>query len=255
MLCLYNVKLNPQCSVAEFFIQRRGRKTMSQKRGIATDQINNILQVIELGRKTGWLTVERGEATQQEKGEIVFDKGHIVDVHYGQLSGVAAFNQLQTWGPCRFVFVNNPTGQPSGALQEYSPLTTRENNPRTTDSMTNIQRNTQSNKITLRQPTDSLSTFSTAPLPAMQQPKPTPMQQSGTGWTGGNRGPTPRRTGPADEGLARLSQFQVSRQHRQCYLLIDGRHCYAELIRLMNRNPGEILQILQDLINIGIIQY
>ncbi|BCL79874.1 DUF4388 domain-containing protein [Ktedonobacteria bacterium brp13] len=224
---------------------------MSQKRGIATDQINNVLQVIELGRKTGRLTVERGEAEQQEKGEIVFSNGHIVDVHCGQLSGMAAFNQLQTWGPCRFVFVNNSTEQAPGALQEYSPLTTRENSPRTTGSMTTIQRDTQPNKTTQRQSTGPLSAFSTGPLP----PKPAPMQQSGTGWAGDNRGPTPRRTSPADEGLARLAQFQVSRQHRQCYLLIDGRHSFAELIRLMNRTPGEVQQILQDLINIGIVQY
>jgi hypothetical protein len=181
---------------------------MPQKRGTATDHVNNVLQVLELGRKSGHLYVERGEGERTEKGELVFHAGRIVDAHCGQHQGMAAFYWLQQWGPCRFIFNSNIVEHPTRFLP--TPL----HNPNlTTRQLTGVN-------------------------PALDN---------------GQR--IPRRTHPADEGLAILAQSHLSRLHRQCYLLIDGQHCISELIRLLGRNALEVQQIVQDLATIGIIKY
>jgi hypothetical protein len=43
---------------------------MSEERGLTTDQLSNIIQVIQLGRKSSQLIVERGEGMTLENGEI-----------------------------------------------------------------------------------------------------------------------------------------------------------------------------------------
>ncbi|GCE12346.1 DUF4388 domain-containing protein [Tengunoibacter tsumagoiensis] len=79
---------------------------MAQK-GIPTDQLNNVIQVIQLGRKTGILLVERGEGGQLEKGMLQFVQGSITDARCNTFQGQAALNWLQTWQACRFIFTPN----------------------------------------------------------------------------------------------------------------------------------------------------
>jgi len=78
---------------------------MPQKRGTATDNLLNIIQVIQLGQKTGCLLVERGEKTALEEGEIVFVSGQIVEDYTNDLIGQRALDWLKTWKLCRFLFV------------------------------------------------------------------------------------------------------------------------------------------------------
>ena len=78
---------------------------MPQKRGTTTDNLLNIIQVIQLGRKTGCLMVERGEGIGREEGDILFVSGQIVEVHSGDLAGQHALDWLKTWSVCRFLFV------------------------------------------------------------------------------------------------------------------------------------------------------
>jgi len=78
---------------------------MPHKRGTATDNLLNIIQVIQLGHKTGYLTAERGEDLKREKGELAFVSGQIVEAHCGDLVGLQALDWLKTWRECRFLFV------------------------------------------------------------------------------------------------------------------------------------------------------
>ncbi|MBV9614035.1 MAG: DUF4388 domain-containing protein, partial [Ktedonobacteraceae bacterium] len=78
---------------------------MSQKRGTVTDRLLNVIQVLQLGKKTGHLTVERDEGKGQEKGEIIFVQGQVTQAYGGNLRGQEALNWLSTWGACRFIFV------------------------------------------------------------------------------------------------------------------------------------------------------
>ncbi len=77
---------------------------MSQRRGIITDRLTNVIQVIQLGKKTGRLMVERGEGAQFEDGVLFFACGQITDARSGNLRGAAAIDWLRTWGKCRFIF-------------------------------------------------------------------------------------------------------------------------------------------------------
>jgi hypothetical protein len=86
------------------FFARRKQMSMSQRRGTTTDNLNNVIQVIQLGRKTGVLTVERGHETTLEFGEITFVYGQITYAHIGELDGQIAVNVLCSWGLCRFLF-------------------------------------------------------------------------------------------------------------------------------------------------------
>ncbi|GCE28233.1 hypothetical protein KDA_37170 [Dictyobacter alpinus] len=203
---------------------------MSLRRGIPTDQLTNVLQVIQLGRRTGQLSVERGEGTQRETGEITFANGHITAAQSGQLDGRMALDWLKTWGPCRFVFVNTQTDRITG------PMTNIQMSPSTPSTLPT----TRPSFPAISSTTDPKQRAITGPLQAMQQQPPTLYG--------------PQRTCAADEGLKRLAQANASRLHRHLYLLIDGNRPFTELVRLMGRQPGEVQQILRDLERIGIIQ-
>ena len=41
----------------------------------ATDRLANVLDVVELGQRTGLLRVERGNGTMREEGEVYFAQG------------------------------------------------------------------------------------------------------------------------------------------------------------------------------------
>lgn len=231
---------------------------MPQKRGTLTDHINNVLQVLELGRKSGHLYVERGEDEQTEKGELVFHAGRIVGAHCGPHQGMTALSWLQQWGPCRFIFENNNAEQTTGNQQEYSPRTTNAYTPYATGTQHNLPLNRQTASDSELQQTSPLPVFSTpSPFQAtpLHNPSLTTRPQTGINPALDYGQRVPQRTCPADEGLAILAQSRLSRLHRQCYLLIDGQHCISELIRLLGRNVLEVQQIVQDLAAIGIIKY
>jgi len=78
---------------------------MSNGRGITTDNLLNVIQVIQLGHKTGSLMVERGEGGAREVGGLVFARGQIIEASSGNLVGEQALAWLKTWGICRFLFV------------------------------------------------------------------------------------------------------------------------------------------------------
>lgn len=84
----------------------------------------------------------------------------------------------------------------------------------------------------------------TLPVTPMSPSMP-PIQASNSG---------PQRSCTPEEGLRRLTQANLSRHHRQLYLLIDGNRSVMELIRLTGRQPGEVQQLLYDLERIGIVR-
>ncbi len=203
---------------------------MSQKRGTVTDRLLSVIQVLQLGKKTGHLTVERDEGKGQEKGEIIFVQGQVTQAYGGNLRGQEALNWLSTWGACRFIFVPatvEKTTSPLAPEPIRPPRTTQplgDTNPRFTAAMPALhQRSAEANT------TDSLAGSS-----------------SGLA--------VPRRTRSVNVSLHLLEQEQLSRAHRQLFLLIDGNRTIAELVRLTGRLPGEIQRLLQELEHIGLIE-
>ena len=81
----------------------------------STDRLANVIQVIQLGRKTGTLTVERDTSTGLEQGMIFFVNGQIARARAHHLDGNAAFQWLNTWSACRFTFT--PSTSPSTTVK------------------------------------------------------------------------------------------------------------------------------------------
>lgn len=197
---------------------------MSQRRGTTTDQLNNVIQVIQLGRKTGVLTVEREAGIKLEMGEIAFTQGQVTYAHVGQLVGEAALQWLSTWRTCRFLFVP-PNERITQPLPSYLP-------PHTSASQQHI---TNAHSSMHAQDSENL------------RERVTPASLH-------NGVPHPRRIRQAEEALRLLEQFGLSRTHRRLLLLIDGRRSTLELVRLMGRTQDDVQRLLSDLERIRVIE-
>ncbi len=191
---------------------------MQQQRETATDRLADVIHVIRLGRRTGMLTVERGQGTTFEEGRVQFVNGQVVLANVGILSGQEAFAWLSGWGNCMFAFVEHSTNDlPTLTTSQASrgqPLGTP-------DAQVRGQIRTNS-----------------------------PIMESLERFVSG----TPRRTKSIEEGLALLEQGGFSRTYRRLLLLIDGRRGIVELGRLVGHSAEEITQQLDELERAGFIQ-
>jgi len=79
---------------------------MQPQRETLTDSLANILQILQLGYRSGTLTVEREAGNAIEEGYIVFVNGRVVDAQLQPYHGMEALRALQTWGSCRFAFLD-----------------------------------------------------------------------------------------------------------------------------------------------------
>jgi hypothetical protein len=211
---------------------------MPQQPKTETDRLLNVIQVLQLGQKTGRLTVERNEGPLCEQGIITFVQGQVVQASVNQHQGPDALNWLKSWGGCRFAFTPEPRPTTTGHMPTLvSPLP----GPRTT----------------------GYRTPGTSPLPT-PPPEPTSPRPMDTRITGNLRGPgqptptawlaTPYRTRHIEEGMYLIEHMGLSRTHRRLFLLIDGGRTVKELIRLMAHNPEDVQRLLQDLVRAGVIQ-
>ena len=198
---------------------------MSQRRGATTDQLANLIEILQMGRKTGTLTVVRGENTHIEEGVVTFVNGQITEAYTGRLKGQAALKVLMsTWGVCRFTFVAPGGGQATAPLPSVQKgvqfSTARETNPRLPTTTPLGQRHEY---VTQNEPTEASLA-------------------------------TPYRTVPVDEALRLLDAAKLSRTHRRLLMLIDGRRTVEELVRLLGRRHDEVQKLLRDLAYIKVIQ-
>ena len=191
---------------------------MLQRRGTTTDRLANVIQVIQLGRKTGILSIERGEGGTQEEGTITFIQGQITQAYAGQRRDQAALVWLNGWGMCRFTFVAGemePTTAPLPSLPHTGSLQT---------------------------PYDTSARMRAA----------TERVRTENGLSGVSP-PAPYRTRQVDEALYILDQAGLSRMHRRLLLLINGQRTFLELERLLGRTQYEVQQLLRDLVFLGLI--
>jgi hypothetical protein len=215
---------------------------MPQQRDTSTDRLANVIQVIQLGRKTGVLTVERGNGITTEEGSITFVNGQATQASAGQHVGLDAFNWLSTWGVCRFAFLSSTTTQQTAPLPSVT---------RVADAM------------------HVMPAFRTQPQPQPLVPPSATHRIEDTPLTGidargirksaGVSYPVPItgipvRTRQMDEAIRLIEQLGLSRTHRRLFLLIDGQRTTTELVRLMGREPDEVQRLLRDLEKAGVIQ-
>src|SRR5262245_57937439 len=77
---------------------------MTKPRVTATNQLSNVIEVVELGHRTGMLLVKRGSGSVLEEGKIYFEGGRAVYAVLAGLRGREALAALSRWGACRFAF-------------------------------------------------------------------------------------------------------------------------------------------------------
>lgn len=78
---------------------------MKPRDGTVTNNLADVLQILQLAHKTGLLEVERvGVGNVVEQGTITLDRGQVTDAKFGTHRGAAAFEMLSKWGACYFTF-------------------------------------------------------------------------------------------------------------------------------------------------------
>lgn len=97
---------------------------MAKPKVTATDRLSNVLDVVELGRRTGMLSVERGAGPIAEDGEVYYVAGNPIYAVLGPLRGREALGALARWGECRFAFDTSapqPIPNVDGVLPAVNP--------------------------------------------------------------------------------------------------------------------------------------
>lgn len=94
---------------------------MAKPRVTATDRLANVIEVVELGQRTGLLAVERGSGSVLEEGELYFVSGRVIYASLAGLRGREALAALSRWGPCRFAF-DREAAHPAPNISGSTPV-------------------------------------------------------------------------------------------------------------------------------------
>src|SRR5258706_1904630 len=258
---------------------------MPQQRDTATDRLLNVIQVIQLGRKSGLLSVERGKGMQFEEGMIMFVNGQATQASVGQRTGLEAFNWLSTWNACLFSFIPSSTTA-SGALSTTPAIPNTPNSTFTdTNSYLHAQQGTNgrlraqqstNGRLQAQQSTNgrlqaqqgtngrlqaqqSTNGRMQAQQPALHRQAEFPQvaedrERNRSTQAPGSDSTRPNRTRRLEDGLRLIEQAGFTRAHRRLFLLIDGSRSTAELVRLMGREQHEVRILLNQLEEAGLIQ-
>lgn len=232
---------------------------MTQRRVTATRQLSTVINVIQLGKKTGLLTVERGEGKTLEEGTMAFLQGQIVNATLGTLQGRDAAGALSAWQACHFSFVVKlphelgvtaplSSAQQASQSQQHSPAApTRSARPATPP---------------ISPPSDAYfmhSGLTSGELPSIQsnqqsyRKQPTQPTQPTQNALLGRRPRTTFHANATDSVIQVMDRQGYSRLHRRLLLLIDGRRNILELSNLIGHPLDETLILLTDLERAGII--
>lgn len=193
---------------------------MAQQREATTDRLVGIIASIKMERRSGQLTVRRGEGLMSEEGRLVFVQGQVTEAQVGRRSGADALNWLSTWGSARYTFTS-PVTDKEGASRRFTPV------PMTSHG-----------KVT--SPLRPLAPINTDKL------------ESGSSHILSNG--VPHITVTFAEATARIERAGLSRVHRHLYQLIDGQRTTLELVPLVGRKAEEVRNMLHDLEWLGVIR-
>lgn len=205
---------------------------MAQQKETITNSLADVIQVIQLSRKSGMLTVERGEGETFEEGMITFVNGQAVEAQTAAFYGQDALRWLGSWGTCRFAFIPTPTSEiPSIPALVSTPA--------------------------FEQRMRDTGTHPRIPISPLRESA--ARRQAGNGRTGQvisfiSASVVPHLVIPLEESLRYVDQLGLSRQHRRLLLLVDGQRNVAEMVRLIGRTQYEVQQLLADLEQAKIIR-
>lgn len=217
---------------------------MRRQRATIADHLSQVIEVIELGRRTGLLSIERDDQPGLEEGDIYFVQGEAIYASTGAKNGRIALETLRTWGACRFAFLADaarPTPNIGPELRGSRPPQTGTLRP--------------SGPPTRPPPTP----------PWRSGPPPFPIPPGTPTHPPVQRGPAPTQPlrivpsqrplrAPNLQDIPRLAaSYHLSWGHRALLLLADGAHTVAELAPLSGRSEDEVLRLLNDLMRLGLM--
>jgi len=192
------------------------------ERRTATNQFSTVMDALQLGKKTGILTVERGEGGTFEEGTVTFANGQVVHAIIGSYQGKAAVTRLFSWQECRFSFISMFPGQ---IISNQSMTPAIANSTETGIDDTHFHKKRSLMKAEIQ---DNLSR---RPLPLTNAFE------------------------SLDTVLLILDRQGFTRTHRRLFLLIDGKRSIEELAMLVRRTPDEMVTLLAELEQAGFIQF
>jgi hypothetical protein len=208
---------------------------MSQQPKTETDRLASIIQVLQLGQKTGRLFVERNVGPTYEQGIITLVNGQVVQAQLQPQQGQNALATLMGWGHCRFMFVLESQAGTAGWLNTVTPPPSAQRSPNGRFVTGPLQSDQTNNGFTDGQEQPFRSVY-TGPLLSI------------------GMAATPYSTRSMTEAIKLIDALRLSRAHRRLYLLIDGKRTVMDLVRLMSHEPDEVKKLLQDLEHAGVIQ-
>jgi hypothetical protein len=250
----------------------RARKTedtsMRRQRATHADRVSQVIEVIELGRRTGLLSVERDVGAVLEEGDIYFLSGQAIYASTGTQGGRSALETLQTWGECRFVFLSDlPKPVPNigpergnaqtGGFRSGSPSAPFSGPQRSMSFPPAASSPPSSPFGERREPAYRPPSYALPKAP--QQPEGMPrfptVRESPDSTSAFALAPHQRpRRAPNPQDIPRLAlRYQLSRAHRTLLLLADGEHTVRDLARLVGRSEEEALALFSDLFRLGLI--
>ena len=251
---------------------------MAKPRVTATNRLSNIIDVVEMGRRSGMLCVERGSGSILEVGEIYFVSGSPIYASLAGLRGREALSALGHWGPCRFAF-DTDAAQPRANLTSTDP--SQKSQPgnsgvlRTeaasvysaTPGHTTGRLSEGSGGWTLQ--TDTSGHSRTGGIPHTNGPAQTgPLSPPQSGildrhgaseyshaHTTSGLGKRPRRAPDVRDLMTVMTTHNLSRNHRTVLILADGEHTILDLARLSSKSVDEVMNLLADLEVRGLVYY
>ncbi|HKT38216.1 MAG TPA: hypothetical protein VJR48_07570 [Ktedonobacterales bacterium] len=249
---------------------------------LTTSKLNNIINMISLGRQSGILRVIRGQGPTREIGQIKFSAGEPISALLGQMTGANAMTVLNNWGECIYAFDEQAiTDAGEGEIYSSDPGRFSPTSGITSGSW----------------PTYMFPDGAFPQSPSTSYPSGSyPQQNSGSvppGYTGGYNAPPPNN---ATSGPGRDTQYNMNRQYtmsgvpvpqvsetispelmaacpqrtilseqveqlpldrreRMVLLLVDGRRSLSDLARLTRRNEREVLAVLDHMAGLGLIHF
>jgi hypothetical protein len=193
---------------------------MAQQQEAKTDRLVGLIAHLKMNRRSGQLTVRRGEGLTTEEGMLLFLHGQVTRASVGRRSGSEALNWLSTWGQARYIFL--PADTDGGTPLVFSSLPSSSpgrivTSPNLPAARINTDR-LESNHL--------LARVDEVPYTSMELNKAT----------------------------ASIERAGLPRSHRRLFMLIDGHRTIAELVPLVGKKAEEIRNMLQDLEWLGVIQ-
>ncbi|GAC1454397.1 MAG: hypothetical protein PVSMB4_15010 [Ktedonobacterales bacterium] len=240
---------------------------MAKARDTFTDRLSNVIEVVELGRRTGMLCAERGAGPTFEEGEVYFVGGTAVYAAVAHLRGREALAVLGQWTGCRFAFepdaarpapnlagASSPLGVPAA---QRAHAQSRPMPPASHGTGGNgWSWSTPGGQAPDRQPAGGPPPGAPGRPPG-SSPATNPWGTSrpGAGFATGPLGRQPRRSPDVSDLMAVVAAHNLSRSHRTMLLLADGTYNVLDLARLASKSVDEVTQMLAELEARGLIYY